>query len=83
MPSPETILMRRLYPDCFITSEVAERIGKSQSTVERWRKEGLLEPSRSHQAGSKTIWLYTQEDVEQGKELAQSITPGRKSNAPT
>lgn len=74
-PSIDKILNRipvRLYT----VSEVAHKVGKSTSTVRRWRKQQLLVPSFAFYMGDLRVPLYTDADAERAQKLADTIRRG-------
>lgn len=81
MSSPQVALLRRDYPEFLLEGDVAGIIGRSHSTVRRWRRQKRIMPSHYVDQGSTRIWLYTHDDLEQVKKLSCEIRPGRKKNA--
>lgn len=58
--------MEQLYT----ISQVAEDLGTSAQQIRRWEREGLIPPaSRRIQRGSRLDRRYTQEDLDQLREL--------------
>lgn len=49
--------------DEYPTSEVARITGISMDTLRRWRKDGVLVPSKTVKRGALTIYLYTGFDL--------------------
>lgn len=64
-------VVRRTHPDLYSTQDVADWVGRSKDTIERWRREGILVPSRYMKVGRMKVWLYTEEDVHQARALAR------------
>jgi DNA-binding transcriptional MerR regulator len=73
MPSPQTALIEREFPDLFTTAQVAVAVGRDKRTVMRWRKRGLLRPSHYTKTGQTTVWLYTEDDLKKALLLAQKM----------
>lgn len=74
-------IIDRVSPGRFTTAQVAVMLGKTEKTLQRWRKNGTLVPSDGFQAGGLYVYLYTQEDIDKGEEIARTNRPGRKPNA--
>lgn len=83
MSSPQVDLLRRDYPDLLIEADVADIVGRSQSTIRRWRREKRITPTHYADQGSTRIWLYTKDDLNRVKVLSYTIRPGRKRSAPS
>lgn len=71
-------MVRRMSPTRYTVKEAAGLVGKSPDTLTRWRKTGTYEPSESIKAGSLTVWLYTDDDIDRMRRLAKTMKPGRK-----
>ena len=82
MPSPQVELLRREYPDLLLEADVAANVGRSHSTIKRWRREGRIAPAHYVDQGSTRIWLYSEENLAAVKQVAAVTRPGRKRNAP-
>lgn len=82
MSSPQVALLRRDYPGLLLEGDVADIIGRSHSTIRRWRRENRIVPTHYVDQGATRIWLYTEENVQRVREIASEIRPGRKKNAP-
>jgi predicted site-specific integrase-resolvase len=68
-----------LTPDGYFTvAEVAERCGRSVDTIKRWNKTGLFKPSHVMRVGKLSVWLYSEQDIAEMKEIAVKQRPGRK-----
>lgn len=68
-----------ITPECYYTrSRAARKINRSPDTLKRWHKAGLCVPSSSMKAGQLTVWLYSDEDIKQLREVARLQKPGRK-----
>lgn len=76
-PSIDKVLAR-LPITAFTVGEVAAQIGKSTSTVRRWRQTGLVVPTIALYQGEARIPLYTESDVERAKAAVQSVRRGPK-----
>jgi len=76
--NPQTRVAKRLYPSGLTTSEFAAALGKSVSTVIRWRRVGILSPRYQVQTGKTAVWLYSPDDLVEGKKLVATLRPGRK-----
>jgi hypothetical protein len=72
MASPLTRIIRKQFPGAYLTAEAATTIGRSESTLVRWRKLGVLTPSLWYEAGNVRVWLYSDDDIQQGKALART-----------
>lgn len=59
-----------------MTAEAAELIGVSRLTLMRWRRQGRLEPTRVMVRGQQQFPLYTNQDIEKGRELRGTIPHG-------
>lgn len=70
--------VQAMTPARFTASQAAEKIGKTEKTLQRWRKDKILVPSDGFQAGGLFVYLYTQEDIDKGLEVARTNRPGRK-----
>lgn len=81
MPSPQSLMVRREFPDHYTTSEVADIVGRSKGCILRWRKDGILEPSHYMESGTTVIWLYTEDDLAKAKQIVRTMHPGRKPDA--
>lgn len=55
----------------YTTSEFADELGVSVSTVKRWRKLDRLRPSRSVTQGKIDVHLYTKDDLRKARRLVQ------------
>jgi DNA-binding transcriptional MerR regulator len=62
--------MRREHPEYYSTSEAVELIGRSRTTLIRWRKNGILVPAHRQRMGTTDVYLYSEQDIERGKDLA-------------
>lgn len=60
-----------------LTSEAAEVIGKSLSTLQRWISTGQFSPSHSVAMKSTTVNLYTPADIDKLHALAADQQVGR------
>ncbi len=70
--------VRRMSPTRYTVNEAAARVGRSPDTLRRWRLDGTYMPSDTMQAGSLTVYLYTDQDLENLKRIAKKKRPGRK-----
>lgn len=77
-PSPQMRFIKTSFPKYLTTAEVADLIGRTPFTVQRWRLEGILQPSHQHQMGKTTVWLYDDKTVREAIELSRTLKPGRK-----
>jgi len=68
--------LSRIAPEgCYTTSGFAKAVGISTDTAKRWRLTGTLIPSgEPHESGELTIYIYTEEDVQLGRQLR--VSPG-------
>lgn len=81
--SPQVRKLKERYgPGFLTTAEVAQQIGRSAYTVQRWRLDGVLLPSHSVQAGKVTIWLYDKATVREAVRLTRMLKPGRPRKNP-
>ena len=72
--------VRAMSPSRFTTSEAARLVGRSEDTLIRWRKAGVFVPDESNRVryGSLLVWLYTESDIEDMKQISKTLKPGRK-----
>lgn len=80
-PIPQGASIRHLVPDgWFLVSDAAKQVGKSKDTLVRWRKgvEPTFTPSGYMTVGKLTIYLYSPKDIEELREIAKTMKPGRK-----
>lgn len=62
-------------------AEVARRTGRSPGTIKRWIKAGHISgPSRKVERGAMIIYLYTEDDLKETQDFAQTMTPGRRTD---
>jgi len=80
--SPQIELLRREHPNLMTERDVAEKVGRSHSTIKRWRNRGLLTPTFYRDLGSIRVWLYNNDDLAQATQLAAEIKRGRKRASP-
>lgn len=78
MSSAQIEKLRREFPDHRTAGEVAGILGRSRNTIVRWRHSGTLVPSAHMQMGKIKVWLYSKADIEKGREVVATISPGRK-----
>lgn len=76
-------MVRRMTPARYTVKEAAALVGRSPDTLVRWRRSGRFVPSDRQQIGRLLIWLYTDEDIEEMKQLAKELRPGRRSDGYT
>lgn len=76
-PSIDKVLARLPFK-AFTVGEVAAQIGKSTSTVRRWRQDGHVVPTIALYQGNARLPLYTEEDVARAAVMAQTVRRGPK-----
>lgn len=59
------------------TSELAEAVGVSRGTIQRWVKTGKLQPAQVITRGKWTAYLFTRSSVPQAEGVRRSQHPGR------
>lgn len=69
--------IKTMFPDTYFASEIATAIGRSDSTVKRWRKQGVLLPTFRATVSDVHVWLYSEADLKKAKELASTLHAGR------
>lgn len=73
-------LVRAMTPVRYTVKEAAEKVGVSEDTLTRWRKQGVHTPCDSAFFGSLRVFLYSDEDLVELKRIKRSRKPGPKSN---
>lgn len=74
---PPSGIMASIPEGMFTRSQVADLIGRSKDTIRRWHDTGLYESTHPKKFGEMTVWLYTEEDVENLRKVARETRPGR------
>lgn len=63
-------------PEGYYTRAAAARvIGRHPDTLTAWRKHGILIPSAYMKAGKLDVYLYSEEDIAEGKRIAKGLVP--------
>lgn len=76
--------IKALVPDGWYTvSDAAAQVGKSADTLTLWRKgskkqEPVFIPSGHMMVGELKVYLYSESDIEELKQIAKTRRPGRK-----
>lgn len=62
------------------TGDAAKLVGRSKDTITRWRKDRVEggQPSGYMIRGELTLWLYSDNDIEEMRALADNMKAGRK-----
>jgi MerR HTH family regulatory protein len=63
------------------TEEVAQEIGVHYVTIRKWLAAGLIRPTVAVPFGSRTLWRWTADDIEQARRVKAKQRPGRKPRA--
>lgn len=61
----------------YTRAAAAKSVNRSADTLKRWQKSGIAVPSSKMKAGQLTVWLYTDEDMNNLRAVAKSQKPGR------
>lgn len=62
----------------YTVMEAADIVGKSPETLRRWRNTGAVNaPTAEIQVGSRSIPVYTNDDIKELKAYAKVVHPGR------
>lgn len=80
MPGPLNKFVRRLPngKHLYTVGEAAAEIGRSADTLRRWRKRGLVGPSKEVNFERHKVYLYTEADI---RELRKYVSSTEKAKA--
>lgn len=73
-----TYIARNIPGIWYTVSEAAVEIGRSTSTLVRWRKQGVGPQPRAIKHGSNTVHIYSEEQIEELIEFSKDMKPGPK-----
>jgi predicted site-specific integrase-resolvase len=65
----------------YSTPQAAKLIGVAFITLHRWLRDGKIRPSIAIPVAKKTLWAWTQADIEKGRKVKAAQKPGPKPKA--
>lgn len=71
-------VVAQMRPPRYTTAQAAALVGRTEDTLSYWRRQEIFTPSERRKFGKTEVWLYTQQDIEQMRQIAKVIKPGRK-----
>lgn len=66
----------------YTVSKAAALVGRSADRLTEWRKTGVFIPTGWMQLGQTVVHLYSDEDIEEIKDLLRNYTPGSPLGEP-
>ncbi len=64
--------------ETYSTKEVAKMVGVHRLTIQRWLSGGQVRASVAVPFGGRTLWRWTEADVEKVRRFKGTQKPGRK-----
>jgi predicted site-specific integrase-resolvase len=62
----------------YSTPQAAKKIGVSFITLHRWLRDGKIRPSIAIPVHKRTLWAWTDADIEKGRKVKAEQKPGPK-----
>lgn len=67
-----------LAPDGWYTlSQASDLVGRSRETIKRWHSSGTYRATNQMRVGKLRVWVYSDEDIQNMREVAESMQFGR------
>lgn len=73
--------LKEQYPHLFTVSELAQYCHRSIDTVNTWRKEGVIKPTKKVKRGNGVYYMYDVDEMERARKFFEQdfVHQGRRS----
>jgi len=70
--------VRQMHPPRYTINQAARLVGRHPDTLRRWSRLGILTASDEVAFGGISVPVYTDDDIQDMRNLRKTLKPGRK-----